>query len=69
LQTTYDRTLNPKKQKKREVIFILETEPCREPDQVRKPATSVEVDVLVEYEGMEWSSTHTPAAECEVPGY
>lgn len=46
-----------------ELNIALEPEPHRESDQMRDLApTSLEVDILVEYEGMEWSPIHTPAA-------
>lgn len=49
-----------------ELNIALEHKPHGEPDQMPEPAPmSVEVEILVEYEGMEWSPAHTPAA---IPG-
>lgn len=48
-------------------IFVLKPKPHRESDQECEPApTSVEVTILVEYEGMEWSPAYTPASEGEL---
>ncbi|ROL23514.1 CD81 protein [Anabarilius grahami] len=50
-----------------EPIITPEPEPDGKSDQVCEPATSsISVGVLVEYEGMDWSLTHTPAAENEL---
>ncbi|XP_077066029.1 uncharacterized protein LOC143720442 [Siphateles boraxobius] len=52
---------------KPEAVFVLHPEPHREPDQVREPAKpSVQVGILVEYEGMDESPAYTSAAEREL---
>lgn len=50
-----------------EAIFVPEPEHHRESDQVRKPApASIDAGILVEYDVLEWSPTHYPAAEGEL---
>lgn len=50
-----------------EAIFVPEPEHHRESDQVRMPAlASVEEGILMEYDGIERSPTHSPAAEGEL---